>query len=113
VDTRGKILLNNAPGAVPGGVSSAGFDRKLLCASPDPAISYLTITYYFDTLYPVKSKFFAKEVPSNVNSFKYFRAVSAYERAYTLDLVPDSETMPTGALTPPVFLFKVSQTIRR
>jgi len=44
-------------------------------------------------------------VPSNVNSFIHFRAVSAYERAYPLNLVPESETMPTGALTPSVVLF--------
>jgi hypothetical protein len=33
---------------------------------------------------------------SYVNSFICFRTVSVYERACSLNLVPDSETMPTG-----------------
>jgi hypothetical protein len=86
-------------------ISISGKAITSLCSDPGRQVLSLTNIKYFDTLNPVKSKFFAKEVHSNVNSFKHFRAVSAYERACTLDLVPESETMPTGALTPSVVLF--------
>jgi len=106
--------------AITGNFQATTWDSLLGMSPPDCSCEPAECLFLFLYRNPVRStwqtygnlihwvqfnRFLRRRCSSYVNSLFCVRAVSVYECACRLNLVPDSKTMPTGALMPPVVLF--------